>query len=267
MIRSRARLEHALEFVVERGEADEDRDEPHAREVREQVKVTQHQRSLGHDGDRVAMCEQHFEQFARRAVLALSGLVRIGIGAEIDRLADIPSCAQLAVQQPCEPRLVKDARLEIEPGTQVPVGMRGASEAVDAAVLAALVGVYGLVERNVRRLVTGDRVARDVGNQHRLRASGWFFEAAPPVVSRHELRAFETACGVRDRAAPFLNVFPVRPAHGARLLYAYTAVTVRRRGTDPCARFPETASSRPRQPPASRTLRPPPRVRCRTRPR
>ena len=265
--RRRARLEHALERVVERGEADEDGDEAQSCEVREQVEVAQHERALGHDGDRVAMHEQHFEQLSRRAVLALRGLVRIGIGAEIDRLADVSGCTQLAVQQPRKPRLVKDARLEIEPGTQVPVGVGRPREAIDAAVLAALVWVYGLVERNVRRLVASDRVTRDVGSQDRFHSSGRFLETAPPVVGGLELRAFEPARRVRDRAAPLFNLCPVRPAHEARILYAYTAVTAWRRGSDPCARAPETVSSRLRQRPASRTLPPPLRARCRTRPR
>ena len=115
--RRRARLEHALELVVERGEADEHRDEAPRGEVREQVEVAQHQRALGDDGDRVAVREQHLEQL--RASMRCSrsaGWYGIGVGAEIDRLADVAGCASSRSSSRASPGLWNMPRLEIEPG-------------------------------------------------------------------------------------------------------------------------------------------------------
>jgi hypothetical protein len=66
-------------------------------------------------------------------VLALGRLVGIGVGTEVDRLAHIARRGELTVEQLREPGLVEDARLEVEPGAEVPVAVRGTGETVDAA--------------------------------------------------------------------------------------------------------------------------------------
>src|SRR5690606_423868 len=57
-------------------------------------------------------------------------------------------------------RLVEDAGLEIEPGGQVEVTVTRAGIAVDAAVLAALVGIDGAVEGDVGGVVATQDAAR-----------------------------------------------------------------------------------------------------------
>ena len=58
----------------------------------------------------------------------------------------------------------KSLRLEVEARRQVEVRVRRPREAVDAAVLAALVGIDRLVERDVRRIVVRDDRARTAGS-------------------------------------------------------------------------------------------------------
>ena len=81
------------------------------------------------------------------------------------------------------------------------VAVRGPREAIDAAVLAAPIGVDGLVEADVGTVVAGDdalgRLAMNLGLEGRKLA-----EAFPAVVERLAQLALEAADAVGARAAP-----------------------------------------------------------------
>ena len=73
----------------------------------------------------MTVCEQHLEHGPRGAMHAFGRLVRVGVRAEVDRLADVAARGEFPLQQLREAGLVEDAGLEIEPGTEVPVAWVG----------------------------------------------------------------------------------------------------------------------------------------------
>src|SRR3546814_21079525 len=77
-----------------------------------------------------------------------------------DWSSDVCSSDLLGIEQRRSIRLVKQLGLEIEARRQVEIGVAGACEAVDAAVLAAAIWIDRLRERQVRRLVAGNDRAR-----------------------------------------------------------------------------------------------------------
>src|SRR3546814_11047931 len=68
-----------------------------------------------------------------------------------DWSSDVCSSDLLGIEQRRSIRLVKQLGLEIEARRQVEIGVAGACEAVDAAVLAAAIWIDRLRERQVRR--------------------------------------------------------------------------------------------------------------------
>lgn len=154
--RRRARLHAALELVVQRGDAQRDLGKAQPGKFAQQVQVAFHQRGLGDDRYRVAGFEHDLEQRARRAQLLLERLVAVGVYAQGDRRASVSGFGQFLPEQLRGVGLVHDLGLEIETGRKVEIGVRGAREAVDATVLAALVGIDGLFEADVRGLVAAD---------------------------------------------------------------------------------------------------------------
>jgi len=79
-------------------------------------------------------------------VFALDRLVRIGIGPQRDQLAAVARAGELLAQQVGRVFLREQARLEIQSGREAEVGVTRPRVTVDAAVLAALIGVDGLVK-------------------------------------------------------------------------------------------------------------------------
>ena len=105
-----------------------------------------------------------------------------------------------ALEQLVRVRLGEQLRFEIEAGREPHVGVGRAREAVDAAVLAATIGIDRAVERNVGRVVAGDDTAggvdRDGGLERRQ-----VLEALPAVVETFARVRLIAAGGVRLRAA------------------------------------------------------------------
>ncbi len=124
---------------------------------------------LGDDADRVAAVEQQFQHAAGDAPVPLGRLVGVGVGAHGEHLAAVAGLAQGVCQQLRGARLGEDAGLEIESGREVQVRVARPGEAVDAAVLAAAVGIQRLLERQVRRVVAGNDRARRVHADHGAR--------------------------------------------------------------------------------------------------
>src|SRR5690606_1047927 len=98
-------------------------------------------------------------QLARDAVVALDGLVGVGIDAQRDRAAAVTGLRQLDPQLLRRVGLGVQAGFEIQARREVQIGVRGAREAVHAAVLAAAVGVDRLAEADVGGLVAADDAA------------------------------------------------------------------------------------------------------------
>ena len=96
---------------------------------------------------------QHLEDRAGDAVLALDRLVGVGDGAERDVLRHVARVGQLPLQQLGGVDLGVELGLEVEAGRVAEVAVRGPGEAIDAAVLAAAIGVDGLVEADVGAVV------------------------------------------------------------------------------------------------------------------
>ena len=84
---------------------------------------------------------------------ALDWLVGVGIGAERDRRAHVTGSTETERRRLRRVGLREQLRFEIETRRQIGKSVRRPYITIDAAVLAALVGIDRLVERNVRRIV------------------------------------------------------------------------------------------------------------------
>ena len=195
-----ARLHGARELRIERRHRDRDLDQVALRQPRQDVEVAQDQRRLGDDADRMAGALQHFEDAAHHLVLALDRLIRIGVGADRDGARLVARRRQLLLQQRRRIRLHEQLGFEIEPGRQAEIGVGRPREAIDAAVLAAAIGIDRAVEGDVRRLVAGDDLARRV-DRHRGLERRQFFEALPAVVEGDARDRLVAARGIGKRAA------------------------------------------------------------------
>ena len=161
---------------------------------------------------------QHLQDRAGDSVLALDRLVGIGDGAERNEFGHIARLRQLPLQQLGGVDLGVQLGLEIEAGGMAEVAVRGPGEAVDAAVLAAAIGVDRLVEADVGAVVAGDdalgHLPVHVGLE-RLKLG----QALPAVVERLALLGFVAAdaVGARPAAPPALSIHKCRVVGHGRL--------------------------------------------------
>ena len=197
----RPRLHAPRQAAVEGGHRDADLSQSLFGHRRQDVDVAQHQGRLGDDADRVVVVAQHLENLAGDALVALDRLIRIGVGAHGQHRALVAALAELLGQQLRRIGLVEQARFEIETRRQAEIGMGRPGEAVDAAMLAAAIGVERAVERHIGRSVARDHraagIRRQGGAQHGRRLVG----AAPAVIHRMAGMGFEPARPVADRTA------------------------------------------------------------------
>ncbi|MNO97575.1 hypothetical protein D3C76_892890 [compost metagenome] len=131
----------------------------------------------------MAETQQHLQNATGQALLALDRLVGIGVGAEVDRRADVARLAQFLFQHLDGIGLGDQPGLEVDARRQVPIRMAGPRITVDAAVLAAAIGIDRAVEGNVRRLVAGDDGPGDL-HPH-LGGPGRRDFVLPVVIHRH----------------------------------------------------------------------------------
>ena len=165
------------------------------------IEIAQHQRRLGDDADRMTGVAQHFQDLARDLPFPLDRLIGVGIGAERDHLRLVFGIGQLALEQLVRVGLDEQFGLEIEPGRQALIGVGRPRVAIDAAVLAAAIGIDRAVEADIRRLVPADDLARLL-DLHMGLERRQFLEAFPAVVERHLGGRLEPARGVGYGAAP-----------------------------------------------------------------
>ena len=143
---------------------------------------------------------QHFEDAAHDLIAPLDRLIRIGIGADGDDLGHIAGRRQFALQQLRRMRLHEQLRFEIEARRQAEIGVRRPGETIDAAVLAAAIGIDRAVEGNVGGIVAGDDLPRRV-DRHRRPERRQILDAQPTVIEGDAGQRLEASGAVGDRAA------------------------------------------------------------------
>ena len=177
-----ARLHHPRQMAIQGGDRQRRLGQPHRRHVRQDIQIAQDQRRLGDDGDGMAEVAQHFQNGARDAHLLFQRLIRISVGAHGNHLGDIARCAQLLGQQRRRIGLGEQAAFEIHPRRHAEIGVGGPGEAIDAAMLAAAIGIDGLVEGNVRRFVARDDGAGGVMHHFGAQRRGRLIVRPPAIV-------------------------------------------------------------------------------------
>ena len=101
---------------------------------------------------------QHLEDAPGDLEVALDRLVGIGVGSKGDGTATVARIGKLLFKQGRGVALGEQAGFEIEPRRKAEPGMGGAGIAIDAAVLAAAIGIDRAIEGDV-----GGGIARDHG--------------------------------------------------------------------------------------------------------
>ena len=91
------RLHAPLQFVVERGDAQENVRQPETGQFAQQVEVAFHQRGLGHDAHGMACFQHDLQQRARCSQLLFERLVAVGVDAEGDGLALVARAREFAL--------------------------------------------------------------------------------------------------------------------------------------------------------------------------
>ena len=173
--------------------------------VSSSIEVAFDQRRRGDHRERMTAFLQHLENLAGDTQSALDGLPAIGIDAQRDGTAATAWPRQFGPQQPGGDRLAEQAGLEVQTRRQAQARMRGVDKAVDAAMLAAAVGIDGLLEGYVRRRIAGDdgagRIDADLCG---MRAGKLVLLLARPAVVDRDLPAgVEAGSVVADGPAPF----------------------------------------------------------------
>ncbi len=201
----RARLQRARDLGIERGDRNHHRDQIVARQIGKQVDVAQDAVGLGGDEDRMAAFHHHLQQLAGDPPILLDRLIGIGIRAHGDRRDAVVPVRQFLAQQCRCIRLGEQARLEVEPRRQVMIGVGRAGKAIDAAMLAAGIGVDRLGEGDIgRRVARYDRARRnqrDAGAQFLGRSVDRFHGVEPVAVRLARGQVEPAACLVVRCAA------------------------------------------------------------------
>ena len=164
----------------------------------EQVDVALDQGGFRQQADRVVVRRQHFQHLPGHLVGSFDRLVRVGVHAQRDRAADIAGAGEFPFQLPDRIGLVEKPTFEIETGGQPVEGMAGPGKAIDAAMLAAAIGVDRPVEGNVGRAVEGDHRPRRFRHHQRLDPRGILFDRVPAIIEGEAGLFLEPSGLVRD---------------------------------------------------------------------
>ncbi len=184
--RCRTRLEDARQRRLERRDRDVDGHQVLRRHRRDQVEVALDARRLGDERERMRALGHDRDHRARDAQLPLDRLVGVGGRADVDRRRPIGTRRERRAQALGGVHLGDDLGLEVEPRRHAQVAVRRPGEAVDAAVLAAAIGIDREVEVDVGRVVAReDRLDalldhRRLGSQALLGRG--LLERAPAIV-------------------------------------------------------------------------------------
>ena len=145
--RARARLHRAGELAVERGDGERDLDQSSLRHGAKNVEIAQDERGFGDDADGMIGRGQKFEDATHDAVAPLDRLIGVGVGADGDGARTIGGIGELTLERSSGIGLGEQLGLEIEPGRQAEKSVGWPREAIDAAMLAAAIGIDRAVER------------------------------------------------------------------------------------------------------------------------
>jgi hypothetical protein len=147
----------------------------------------------------MAVALEHLQDAPHDLMLPLDRLVGIGVGADGDGARLVALGRELALEQLRRLGLGEQLGFEVEARREAEIGVGGAGEAIDAAVLAAAIGIYRPIEGNVGRLVAGDDLAGGIDGDRGLERRQ-FLEALPAVIEGDAGQRLVAARGVRLRA-------------------------------------------------------------------
>lgn len=131
---------------------------------RENAEISQHQRVLGDHGHRACALGEHFQHRAGDAAMALGGLVDVAVGAHGDGLRPVEGPRQLRARHLRGVRFGIQPGLEVEPQGEIQSGAARPGVAVDAAVLAASIGIGRKGKRHAVRVVARHDAAGKFGS-------------------------------------------------------------------------------------------------------
>ena len=200
-----ARVELAREIAVEHCDRYVHAHQVPRRHRSEQVEIALDEHALGGDRDRVLAFSEHFDDLARDLPFALDRLVRIGVGAERNRLAAVAGPRKLPAQKERRIRLGEQPRLEVQSRRQIEVRVARPGIAIHAAVFTALVRIDRSLERDVGRVVArndGPRVLdRDDCLQRCRLVALVERRRAPAIIDRLARITTEAVAGIERGAA------------------------------------------------------------------
>jgi len=175
--RGGARLHDFAEISVESSHGNEDGDGIDGRELGEHVDVAGDEMVFGDDGDGIAEFGEDFEAAASEFEAAFDRLIAVGDAAEGDDFGLPFFGGKLFAQEFGSVFLDHDFGFEIEAGRETEVFVERAGVAVDAAVLAAAIGIDAGFESDVGAVVVSDDGAGAVFKE--LGARGRVFFGVP----------------------------------------------------------------------------------------
>ena len=147
--RSGARFHLACQFAVQRGDGDCALGEAFSRHRTQNVEIAQDQGGLGDEDDRVPVAGEDLEQVARVLQPSFDRLPGICIGPDHEWGGFVAGAVEMGFQKGRAVRLGHDDALEVQARRIAQIRVAGPGVAIDAAMLAASIGIDRLVEGNV----------------------------------------------------------------------------------------------------------------------
>jgi hypothetical protein len=144
-----AGLEFLGEVVVEGDEGDGDAAGVHGGEFLPEVDVAEDEGGFGHGDDGLAAVGEDLQALAGDLHFVFDGLVDVGDGGHDDGFGFPFGVGEFVLEEVGGVGFGHELGFEIEAGGEAEIFVVGSGEAVDAAVLAAAVGVEGPVEGDV----------------------------------------------------------------------------------------------------------------------
>ncbi len=147
-----SRLDNASHVLVQRVHAHGDGQRGGLVQSAEDVEIAHDEGRLGEDRERVCEVGERFDHPTGQLVAPLAVLIGIGGGAHRHRLAVPAGGRELAAQHLDHVRLYDDLRREVVADPQIQVAVKGAGEAVVAAMRAPAVWVHSPAEGDPAQL-------------------------------------------------------------------------------------------------------------------
>ena len=149
-------FEQAGKARIKRGYRNRNRRQIVPRQFCQQVQIVQHAIGFGGDCYRMARLQAHFEHLPCDPIAPLDRLVGIGIGPHRDRCGLVAWFGQRCAQQFGGVGLGEQPGFKVQSRRKIVEGMGRARVTIDAAVLAAAIGIDRAVEGDVGRTVEAE---------------------------------------------------------------------------------------------------------------